>query len=124
MQKESHSRSLKLHNPVTWNPAGLYQVPSAVTEKQTVNLFHHLKIIRTKRFLGFRTLSLTLTYSLSTLSSDMRLQCSSKLCCSRCRCSSESSGKKSFCPRDGILWLLERAAKSSHGLQIISKQNN
>lgn len=43
------------------------------------------------------------THSLSTLSSDIRLQCSFRLCSSFCFCCSESLGKKSFCPLTGIL---------------------
>lgn len=58
------------------------------------------------------------THSLSTRSSAKRLQCSLRLCSSRCFCCSESLGKKSFWPLIGILWLLDRAANSSQGLLI------
>lgn len=64
------------------------------------------------------------THSLSTLSSERRLQCSFRLCSSRCFCSSESSGKKSFCPLTGILWLRERAANSSDGLKVVKERQH
>lgn len=45
---------------------------------------------------GERWMEALPTHSLSTLSSDMRLQCSLRLCSSRRLCSSDSLGKKSF----------------------------